>query len=66
MAKYIVTIEGFNDCKVVEFEADTPEDAEEIGRDIFYEECNYGAVLMKLHLHRWKRSRWHGCIQTMA
>ena len=34
MAKYIVTIEGFNDCKVVEFEADTPEDAEEIGRDI--------------------------------
>ena len=42
MAKCIVTIEGFNDCKVVEFEADTPEDAEKIGRDIFYEECNYG------------------------
>lgn len=45
MAKYIVTIEGFNDCKVVEFEAETPEDAEEIGRDIFHEECNFGVSL---------------------
>ncbi|WP_244576086.1 hypothetical protein, partial [Escherichia coli] len=24
------------------------------------------AVLMKLLWHRWKRSRWHGYIQTMA
>ncbi|CAM6433005.1 Phage protein [Citrobacter sedlakii] len=45
MAKYIVTIEGFSDCKVVEFEADTQEEAEEIGRDIFHEECNFGVSL---------------------
>ena len=42
MAKYQVTIEGFGKDKTVEFDADTPEEAEEIGRDIFFEECNYG------------------------
>lgn len=42
MKRYRVTIEGFNHCKSVDFEAATPEDAEEIGKDIFHEECNYG------------------------
>ncbi|EOT7640831.1 hypothetical protein ACNH6X_000934 [Escherichia coli] len=37
MAKYIVTIEGFNDCKVVEFEADTPEDAEEMDLPLYFQ-----------------------------
>lgn len=46
MAKYIVTIEGFNHSKEVEFEADSLEDAEEIGKDFFHEECNYGVSLV--------------------
>lgn len=42
MKKYRVTIEspGYSSTHV--FEADTAEQAEGIGRDIFHEECNYG------------------------
>lgn len=42
MKIYRVTIEAFGRYKTVDFEAATPEDAEEIGKDIFFEECNYG------------------------
>lgn len=42
MAKYIVTVEAPGLQEVHEFEADTPEEAEEIGREIFFEVCNFG------------------------
>lgn len=41
-AKYRVIIEGFSNSRTVDFEACSQEEAEEIGRDIFHEECNYG------------------------
>ena len=41
-AKYRVIIEGFSNSRSVDFEACSQEEAEEIGRDIFHEECNYG------------------------
>ncbi|WP_306587697.1 hypothetical protein [Hafnia paralvei] len=41
-AKYRVIIEGFSNSRIVDFEACSQEEAEEIGRDIFHEECNYG------------------------
>ncbi|WP_257008006.1 hypothetical protein [Hafnia paralvei] len=41
-AKYRIIIEGFSNSRSVDFEACSQEEAEEIGRDIFHEECNYG------------------------
>jgi len=43
MAMYKVFIEapGLR-CESREFEADTPEEAEETGRDMFFDVCNYG------------------------
>ena len=42
MKKYRVIVESPGYTSTHVFEAATPEDAEEIGRDIFHEECNYG------------------------
>lgn len=42
MATYRVVIEDPSLQEVHEFEADSPEEAEELGRDIFFDICNYG------------------------
>ncbi|QHJ79736.1 MAG: hypothetical protein [Caudoviricetes sp.] len=42
MAMYKVVIEAPGLQEEFEFEADTPEDAEETGRDMFFDVCNYG------------------------
>lgn len=42
MRKYKVVIEGFGSVKEFEFEAENAKEAEEIGKDFFFEECNYG------------------------
>lgn len=42
MTKYRVVIEAPGLHEEVEFEADSPEEAEEIGKQEFFEVCNYG------------------------
>ncbi len=42
MAKYRVVVESPGMQEVHEFEADDAKEAEEMGRDIFLDICNYG------------------------
>ncbi|CAI1205975.1 Uncharacterised protein [Serratia entomophila] len=42
MANYKVVVEAPGIQEVHYFEADTPAEAEELGRDIFFDICNYG------------------------
>lgn len=42
MARYKVVIEAPGLQETYEFEAETPQEAEETGRDMFFDVCNYG------------------------
>lgn len=42
MATYIVVIEAPGLLEEFTFEADSQEEANEIGRDMFFDVCNYG------------------------
>ncbi|MGR5949931.1 hypothetical protein ACT9TU_16540 [Raoultella planticola] len=42
MAKYRVVIEAPGLQEIFEYEADSAQEAEEIGRDMFFDICNYG------------------------
>ncbi|EKA7569540.1 hypothetical protein [Enterobacter cloacae complex sp. 2024EL-00243] len=42
MPKYRVVVEAPGLQEVHEFEADNPEEAEEVGREIFFDICNFG------------------------
>lgn len=47
MAKYRVVVEAPALQEVHEFEANSLEEAEEMGRDIFFDICNYGVSEVK-------------------
>lgn len=51
MARYRVVVEapGFQETHY--FEADTQEEAEEMGRDIFFDICNYGVSEVNEVMH---------------
>lgn len=47
MPMYRVVIEGFGEKKEHQFFAQNEKEAEEVGKDIFFEECNYGVSEVK-------------------